>query len=68
MRETEEQAKRDGLTMAETNKAATDRAAKLEVDAAAIRSRRRHLSKPIHKPPHFSRSRSMRSGCRWPSS
>ena len=38
-RETEEQAKRDALTTAETNKAATDRAAKLCADAAAIRAR-----------------------------
>ena len=36
LRETEEQAKRDALTSAEASKAATDRAAKFDADAAAI--------------------------------
>jgi hypothetical protein len=38
-RETDEQAKRDALAVVLANKAATDRAAKLDSDAAAIRAR-----------------------------
>jgi hypothetical protein len=38
-RELEEQAKRDALSIAVTNKVASDRAAKLDTDAAAIRAR-----------------------------
>ena len=55
IRETEEQAKRDALTMAETSKAATDRAAKLDADAAAIRTRL-----DTSPAPHRGRSTSLR--------
>jgi hypothetical protein len=54
IRETEEQPKRDALTMAETNKAATDRAAKLDADAAVIRARLNTSPAPLEADPQAS--------------